>query len=149
MILTSDKDRAAALDALQKINSGKKEDVLHGFEIVNSLLHTIVNSPVMFRDVSEAAYAQNRVSRTEFYGCTEVAIDNFGTFVNLGAARKCDLTNVFKEFFNASGLQEVNLIVRDRRTTTVTLEEETEEDEDDDDEDTYDDEDEEEEDDES
>lgn len=130
MILSSDKDRAAALEALQKINSGKKEDVLYGFEIVNSLLHTIVNSPAMFKDVSEAAYAQNRVSRTEFYGCTEIAIDNFGTFVNLGTARKCDLTDIFKEFFNACGLQEMNLIVRDRRSTSVVQEQEEDEDED-------------------
>jgi hypothetical protein len=150
MILTSDKDRAAALDALNKINSGKKEDVLYGFEIVNSLLHTIVNSPAMYRDVSEAAHAQNVISRAEFFSYTEVSIDTYGTFLSLGTARKCDITDVIKEFFGATGLPELNLRIRDNRPSLNNpAPEEEEEEEDDDDEDAYEDEDEEEEDDES
>jgi hypothetical protein len=146
MILSSDKDRALALDALQKINSGKKEDILYGFEVVNSLLHTIVNSPAMFRDVSEAARDQNTISRAEFYAYTEVGIDQYSTFLSLGTARKCDLTDLIKEFFIATGLPEINLRIRDSRPTNQdNLDEEEDEDDDDDDEDTEYDEDEEEE----
>lgn len=140
MILTSNKDRAAALDALQKINSGKKEDVLHGFEIINSLLHTIVNSPAMFKDIAEAAHAQNLASRAEFYAYTEVSLDQYNGFVSLGTNRKCDIGDVFKEFFAACGLSEIYLRVRDARPNLGDPQ-----DEDDDDEDTEDDDEEEEE----
>ena len=139
MILASDKDRAIALDALQKINSGKKEEILHGFEIINSMLHTIVNSPAMFKDIAESAHVQNLVSRTEFYAYTEVSLDQYSSFISLGTNRKCDISEVFKEFFNASGLSEAYLRVRDARPNLNNPQEEEEEDEEDDDEDLEDD----------
>ena len=62
MIIASNKDRDLAIKALNGINSQDKNQILDAVNIVNELLHKIINSAAMYNDLQNAKLAQLRAN---------------------------------------------------------------------------------------
>jgi hypothetical protein len=62
MIIASNKDRDLAIKALNGINSQDKNQILDAVNIVNEILHKIINSAAIYGDLQEAKQAQLRTA---------------------------------------------------------------------------------------
>lgn len=58
MIIASNKDRELAIKALNGLNSQDKNQILEAIGIVNTLLHTLVNSAAIYGDLQAAKSVQ-------------------------------------------------------------------------------------------
>lgn len=123
MIIASNKDRELAIKALNGINSQDKNQILNAVNIVNELLHKMINSAAIYGDLQFAKTAQLRsgysrpfieISENRLMFCTGSAIG--------------DLLETIKDFCLTANS---NTVIYDDRSS---IQEEDEDDEDDEDE---------------
>ena len=90
IIIANKEDRDKAVKALQYINSQDKNKIREGISIVHDMLHNIANSPVIIREINNAA----KISRGRSYHAPYFELNDSYAALSTGSINGDILTTI-------------------------------------------------------